>query len=381
MKKFILTLLVLSLLIGTGILLNQPEPPVVTVATLTTGTVEALVANTRAGTIRSCQRSKLSLTTGGTVAELRVKNGDRVEQGQLLLRLWNEDQQARMAQALAQRDAAILAEKEVCDGAARDQREAKRAKTLATKKMLSDEALDSALTRAEMSNHSCARAKVEVNAAQAQWAMQQALLAQTELVAPFAGVVAEINGEIGEFVTPSPPGVPTPPAIDLIADDCLYVRAPIDEVDAAGIQIGMPVRITLDAFRGKYFNGEVTRIAPYVQDYEKQARTVDVEAKFTPLPNDVKLLVGYSADIEVILKHQDKVLRVPTETIFDQSQVLRLNAEGLLEQVQITAGLSNWTWTEVSAGLQAGDLILLSLDTPGAQAGAKVVVATDAAKP
>lgn len=381
MKKVILTLLVLAALVALGMYFNRPEPPSVSVATLATGAVEALVANTRAGTIRSCQRSKLSLTTGGTVAELLVKNGDRVTQGQVLLRLWNEDQKARLAQAQAQREAANLAVQEICDAAARDQRDAKRSKTLATKNMLSEDALDTSQTRAGISTHSCARAKVEAQAAQAHLAMQQALLAQTELVAPFAGVVAEINGEVGEFVTPSPPGVPTPPAVDLIADDCLYVRAPIDEVDAAAIQVGMPARITLDAFRGKIFAGEVTRIAPYVQDYEKQARTVDVEAKFTPTPEDVALLVGYSADVEVILDRHDPVLRLPTEAIFDQNQVLVVNADNVLEQRELKTGLANWTWTEALEGVNAGERVLLSLDTPGATAGAHVTVLSDTPKP
>lgn len=374
MKKTVILVILVALVGGIVLWLNRPEVPSVTVATLSNGSVEALVANTRAGTIRSCQRSKLSLTAGGTVAELHVQNGDRVTKGQLLLRLWNEDQKARRDQALAQRNAAELAVREICDGAARDSRDASRAEALARKKVISDDALDISRTRAEISAHSCERAKVEVQAARAQLDLQEALLKQTELVAPFAGIVAEINGEVGEFVTPSPPGIITPPAVDLIADDCLYVRAPIDEVDAAAITVGMPARITLDAFRGKIFTGTVSRIAPYVQDYEKQARTVDVEARFKPVPQDIKLLVGYSADIEVILEDRSDVLRIPTEAIFEGNQVLVLNGDGVLEQREFEPSIANWTWTEARAGLQSGERVLLTLDTPGAEAGAKVKV-------
>ena len=59
-----------------------------------------------------------------------------------------------------------------------------------------------------------------------------ALRDRTELRAPFDGTVAEINGELGEVVTPSPIGVATLPAVDLMDISCLYVSAPIDEVDA-----------------------------------------------------------------------------------------------------------------------------------------------------
>src|SRR5690606_17948138 len=106
----------------------------------------------------------------------------------------------------------------------------------------------------------------------------------------------------------------------------------------------------------------------------KQARTVDVEARFEPMPGDVRLLVGYSADVEVILSRQDDSLRVPTEAVFDQNQVLVVNGEHVLEKRQFEPGLGNWTWTEVRSGLQPGDQVLLSLDTPGAVEGARVAI-------
>jgi HlyD family secretion protein len=59
------------------------------------GLVESTIANTRAGTIEACQRTKLSTITGGRIEVLAVKEGDRVEKGQLLMKLWNDDQQAQ----------------------------------------------------------------------------------------------------------------------------------------------------------------------------------------------------------------------------------------------------------------------------------------------
>ncbi len=372
MKKLPLLLLVTA---SAAVAWWQLKPDALIAVSATTvgkGSVALLVANTRAGTVRACQRSKLSLTSGGTVAALHVQNGDRVTQGQLLMSMWDQDQQARVLQALAQLQVAELSKAERCDTSARAAREASRAQSLAKQKLLSDEALDQALTNAELTRHSCQRADAEISVANAQLALQQALLSQTQLLAPFAGVVAEINGEMGEFVTPSPPGIVTPPAVDLIDDSCLYVRAPIDEVDAADIRVGMPVVVTLDAYRGRQFAATVSRIAPYVQDYEKQARTVDVEARFNQHPDDIVLLIGYSADMEIVLKQQDDVLRLPTEAIFAQDQVLVVGQDQRLEQRSINTGISNWRWTEISGGLREGEQVLLSLDTPGAVAGARV---------
>ncbi len=353
--------------------MSRPDVISVRLAPVTAGVVEATVANTRAGTINACQRSKLSLSIGGQVSELKVKDGDHVKAGQVLLKLWNKDKEAMLATARAHLAESKHQKKEFCHAAALDEREAARQQTLAKRNLSSAEALDSAKTKAQISKLHCEGAGFTINETEANLRLQQALYEQTILVAPFDGVVAEINGEIGEYVTPSPPGVATPPAVDLIADSCLYVRAPIDEVDASVIEVGMPVRITLDAFRGRALEGKVTRIAPYVKDYEKQARTVDVDVYFETPPEDIHLLIGYSADIEVILERQDSRLRIPTEAVLEGQQVLRFNpADGTLEELTFTPGISNWVYTEVKEGLNEGDQILLSLDVDGAKHGALV---------
>ncbi|HLO63990.1 MAG TPA: efflux RND transporter periplasmic adaptor subunit, partial [Azonexus sp.] len=156
-------------------------------------------------------------------------------------------------------------------------------------------------------------------------------------------------------------------------DSCLYVKAPMDEVDAPKIQVGQAVRITLDALPGKTLPGKVRRVAPYVSAVEKQARTVDIEVDFEQPEATGKLLVGYSADVEVILAGRDQVLRVPTAAIQEGGRVLIYNADsGKLEERRIKTGLANWEYTEVVEGLQAGERIVTSLDKEGVKAGAKV---------
>jgi HlyD family secretion protein len=151
---------------------------------------------------------------------------------------------------------------------------------------------------------------------------------------------------------------------------CVYASAPIDEVDAPGIAIGMPVRIALDAFPERRFDGRVRRIAPYVLDREKQARTVDVEVDFDVPAECDCLLPGYSADIEIILQARPEVLRIPTEAILEGNKVYLLTADNLLASRSITAGLTNWSWTEVTEGLRQGDRIVTSVDREGVEAGA-----------
>lgn len=373
MKKTLLIIVSILVVIAIYWQFNREKPIAVRLTKVEQGRVEATVANTRAGTIKACRRSRLSMPTGGQVADLFVDEGDRVEQGQVLIQLWNDDQQARVAEANTRVTAAQESVKETCHNAALDARELRRKQGLAAKKLVSEEVLDAAQTRASVSSFACAKARAGVETAQSTLALQSALLEKTRLRAPFSGVIAEINGEVGEYITPSPPGVATPPAVDLIALDCLYVSAPIDEVDAAAIALNMPARISLDAFRGQVFEGRVSRIAPYVKEFEKQARTVDIEVAFNALPEGLSLLIGYSADIEIILSQRESALRIPTEAVIDGNRVLRYDATTeLLEERQFKPGLSNWTSTEVVEGLSEGDDILLSLDTEGAIEGALV---------
>jgi HlyD family secretion protein len=369
--------LVLAVVAALWMMGRQP-PPQVSLHTVTRGLVEKTVSNTRAGTVEACRRSKLSMPIGGRVDKLHVDEGDQVEAGQVLLALWNLDRKAMRAQSEAQLLAARSRSEKACVESANAAREARRLETLLEKKLASREAAELGRTRAQGSQFACQAARDEEKFAQANLEMNQALLEETYLRAPFGGIVAQINGEVGEYVTPSPPGVATPPAIDLIDYGCLYVNAPIDEVDAGELERGLPARVTLDAFRGETFAATLDRIAPYVLDLEKQARTVEIDVKFTDPAVRSRLLVGYSADIDIILETQNDVLRVPTEAVLENDEVFRYNAaSGKLERVAIGSGLRNWNFTEVTKNLQAGDRIVLSLDVAGLDDGVAVTPADD----
>ncbi|MGB4227092.1 MAG: efflux RND transporter periplasmic adaptor subunit [Candidatus Dechloromonas phosphoritropha] len=353
---------------------SRPKPIPVALKEVATGMVEATLANTRAGTVEACLRTKLSTIIGGRIEYLGVKEGDRVKKGQLLLKLWNDDQQAQAALAETQITLAGRRVEEACIAAVNAEKEAKRQSELRAKGFVSISKEDAARTEAEVRRASCNTAKADVAQAEAKFKATRVEQGRVALYAPFDGTVAKIVGELGEYSTPSPPGVPTPPAIDLIDDSCLYVKAPMDEVDAPKIKIGQPVRITLDALPGKVLPGTVRRVAPYVSAVEKQARTVDVEIEFTQPENTGKLLVGYSADVEIILDGRDNVLRIPTAAIQEGGKVLLFNPDsGKLEERKIKTGLANWEFTEVLEGLVAGDRIVTSLEKEGVKAGAKVM--------
>ncbi len=379
-RRIALALLVLCLLGGAIWWAKRPKPIAVLVATIDQGKVESSIANTRAGTVEACLRTKLSATMGGRIEVLAVKEGDQVKKGQLLMKLWNDDQQAQSTLAQAQVETSRKRVVEACTVAANAEAEAKRQTALFQQGFVSGSRDEQARSEAQARRASCDAAKADVNQAQARVGATQVEQKRTVLYAPFAGTVAKIVGEVGEYSTPSPPGVPTPPAIDLIDDTCLYVRAPMDEVDAPKISAGQPVRISFDALPKQSFPGKVKRVAPYVSAVEKQARTVDIEAVLDTDKTPPKLLVGYSADVEVVLAVRDNVVRVPTSALQEGGRVLVAGTDGTLQERKIKGGLANWEFTEVLEGLAAGDKVVTSLEREGVKPGAAYVVDDKAKK-
>ena len=353
---------------------SRPEPVAVTLVTAERGPVAATVTNTRAGTVDACRRAGLSPALGGQIARLPVKDGDRVEAGALLLELWNADIKAELT--LSERDAraARSRARESCVVADVAKRDAERTAKLRADRLASEEAADQAEGKAQSTAAGCAASEDAARVADARVDVTKAHLERTQLYAPFAGVIAEINGELGEFVTPSPVGIPTPPTVDLIDATCLYISAPIDEVDAPRVRAGLPARISLDAFPDRTFPGHVRRVAPYVLDQEKQARTVEIEAVFDDAEK-AGLLAGYSADVEVVLEERDGVLRLPTPVILPDKTVLVYDdATGRIASRAVETGIANWEFTEIVHGVEQGDRVVSSIDRDGVVDGALVSV-------
>ena len=326
-------------------------------------TVEHTVSNTRAGTIDACRRSKMSPAMGGHIDSLPVKEGDEVKKDQVLLELWNKEAKARV-------QAAEMNAKQVCILSERAEKNAQRKTELRQKDLASEDETEIAVSNAASQSAACDAALANVK-------VTQASLERTMLIAPFNGVVAEIEGELGEYVTPSPVGVATKPTVDLIDSSCIYISAPIDEIDAPEVHSGMKARIMMDAFGDQEFPATVRRVAPYVLDLEKQARTVEIEAVFDN-PDKV-LLPGYSADIEVIIDRSENTLSIPTQAVMRDNFIYLIDSEKLVKK-QIEVGLSNWQYTEVTKGLTIEDQIVLSVDREGVKAGVQVEVEKDEAE-
>lgn len=375
MKRWLFVLLVLAALAVLAWRVTRPQPLAVRVAAAAPGEVRATVANTRVGTVEACRRARMSPAAAGQVAVLNVDEGQHVAAGEVLLEIWNRDLAAQLELAQTEATQVQAQAREACAVASGARREAERQAKLRRNKLVAEEVADDAQTRADSAAAACdgARAAMRVSAARIDVARET--LERTVLRAPFPGVVAELDVKLGEFLTPSPPGIATMPAVDLIDPACIYVSAPIDEVDAPRIATGMAACVSLDAFADKVCDASVRRIAPYVLDREKQARTVEVEVAFGPAVDTTRFLPGYSADIEVLVDHRDEVLRVPSEAIIEGDHVLVFDAtRGVLERRDVETGLANWEYTEIRRGLEAGAQVVTSTGRAGVVDGAAVTL-------
>jgi HlyD family secretion protein len=354
---------------------TRPKPVAVVIQTVMRGTVEKTVSNTRAGTVKACRRAKLSPSIGGQIATLGIHEGDTVKDGQVLMTLWNKDRVAEVTLAERESQAAAARADAACLEADISRREATRQVKLHASGAISAEQVDRAQTDAKIRQADCQAAQASARMSQARLGVARANLERTRLIAPFDGVIAQINGELNEYVTPSPPGIPTPPAVDIIDSSCFYVTAPIDEVDAPAITVGMPARIHIDAFGQRRFEGRVRRVASYVLDREKQARTVDVEVAFANPADLSVLLAGYSADAEIILKVHHDTLFVPTQAVVDGKRVWIYDPKShRLKSRSVTIGIANWDHTEILIGVAEKEKVVVTVDRPGIADGALAVI-------
>ena len=357
----------------------RPAAVRVTVFRAAPGRVEETVTNSKAGTVKSRRRATLSTEVGGRVRDLPARKGARARRGDVLVRLADDDYRAQVLVQESAVTAAKAGRVESCRAAEQLDRDLARNRELAREKIVSAELLDQLQSRRDSAAAACEAAAARIAQAEAAREVARVALEKTVLRAPFDGIVADVTTEVGEWITPSPPGLPIPPVIVLIDDTAIYISAPMDEVDVAKVRVGQVVRITIDAYPNRSFPGKVARVAPYVLDVQEQNRTFEIEAELDDAAFARKLPPGTSADVEVILASRDGVLRIPSYALLEGGRVLVVEKERLVSRA-VKTGLKNWQFAEVAEGLAAGDLVTVSLDRAEVKEGARVRIEAETKK-
>jgi HlyD family secretion protein len=382
-RRWLRFLVTLAALVVVGLVLKytafRPVEIPVTVFRVARGTVEETVTNSKAGTVKSRRRAMLSPEIAGRIEELYVREGDRVEEGQALLRLAGEDYRAQVVLQERALDSARAVKREACLTTEHAEREYQRSLRLAQENIISQELIDRRQSERDVTAAACEAAAARAREAEAARDVAQVNLSKTVLYAPFDGIAAEVTTEVGEWISPSLPGIPVSAAVELIQTTTTYISAPLDEVDLGKVLAGQPVRATLDAYRGRSFPGRVVRVAPYVLDVEEHSRTFEIEVELEDRDLAATMLPGASADVEIILEARADVVRIPSYALIEGDHVFVVN-DGTIVAQKVTPGLKNWDFTEVTSGLEVDELVVVSVDRIEVTEGARVRVAGETLK-
>jgi HlyD family secretion protein len=179
---------------------------------------------------------------------------------------------------------------------------------------------------------------------------------QTVLRAPFTGLVTRTLVNVGEFV-----GIGKPIA-HLVDPTSLHVKAVVDEADALKVRVGQPAWVTMDVFQGTRLQGRVTDISPVISSARQESRTSEVKIRLDD--SAIALRPGFSADIEIIVEELPNVLRLPTHVILERERgkYVYVMRDGRVRERTVQVGASNWDFSQIVAGLQEGDRVIIPVD-------------------
>lgn len=200
-----------------------------------------------------------------------------------------------------------------------------------------------------------AAAEAEVEQARLSLADAQEALAAATVEAPFAGVVTAVFVTEGEIASG--------PVVELIDDSALSVVLQVDEADVGALSVGQPATVTLSTWSDTEIPGEITAIAPGARTTQGSS-LVTYEVRVGLGETDLPVRAGMTAEATLVTAEREDVLLVPNRAIRVNRQngtysVLLVTGE-TTQEVPVTIGLRDDENTQITSGLNAGDVLVLN---------------------
>ncbi|WP_263365833.1 efflux RND transporter periplasmic adaptor subunit [Edaphobacter bradus] len=341
------------------------------------------------GKVQPITKVEVKSKASGIVTHLYTDINAHVKQGQLLAQL---DQVEILAQVNAQKAQLAAAESNARAAQAAIQYDKvnaqapdlpmyehtyKRNLEMSKDGVVSQQALDDAqqkyLAAANTRDKAVAQITVDtskLHQAQAQVQQSQASLKQLEeqlsyttITSPMDGVILSRDVELGDAVSSILVMGSTATLVMTIGDTRqVYVQGKVDESDIGKVYLGQPARIKVESFKEKTFQGQVTKIAPLGVEKDN-VTTFEVRVSIDNPGGELK--ANMTANAEILLDEHKNVLTVPEQAvIYDKNRNASVEVPDSKEKkgrrkVDIKAGISNGTRTEVLSGLNSGDTVIL----------------------
>jgi membrane fusion protein (multidrug efflux system) len=291
------------------------------------------------GNIKGAMEFKLSFEVPGVMSSINYREGERYEEGALLMSLRQDDILLRLKRAQAE---LRKAETEVHI----NQDKIEEHEKLLAMGAIPKGTLDKVKLEADKAKFDSEAARLEVKA-------NEAMLEKSNLYAPSAGMIGELNIEEGETVTPN-----TLLGTHIMTE-YVYAEFGIVERDVNKIALGQKAKVFVDAYPDKSFEGVIENLSPIVTG---TSRTATAKVR---IENPERLLLpGMFARIRILLYSKKNTLVVPTDAVQGnegEQFVYVVNSEkGVVEKRAVTIGYKRPDYSQVDAGLSEGEVIAVT---------------------
>ncbi|MBK6673240.1 MAG: efflux RND transporter periplasmic adaptor subunit [Proteobacteria bacterium] len=348
--------------------------------------VQVVVAT---GRVISTSRVQVGSEVTGTVIERRVKEGDVVKPGDVLLVLRADDLEARVRQAEAAlrelqastrpQSSASLRQAEA--QLAQASRERQRRADLFARQLVSREILEQAEEAEAVARAVADKARLAADAAspgstaeiqlREQVAAARAQRAKAVIRAGIAGIVLTRNAEPGDLVQPGRV------LFEIARGGDTEIEVPVDEKNLAALAVGQVAQCIADAWPDRPFRGVVNYIAPGV---DAARGTVTIRLRVDPPPDYLRQDMTVSVNVET--GRRERALAVPNDALLleaDGTRAVLAVRDGHLQRVPVRLGLAGLAMSEVLEGVASGDQVLSgAAGVTGVAAGDRVRVGLEA---
>lgn len=359
-----IVLILLLLLVAFGVFRWWQGPQVTGYTLEPMPLVQSVVAT---GQVITVSRAQVGSEVTGVVLERRVKEGDRVKPGDLLVVLKSDELAAQVRQAeVALNELATNRRPQASAELASAKAQLEQASREATRRrnaeagILSAEEIEQAVEaeRVARNNYETVRLKaaalapgqVEEASLREQLSVAQAQLAKTKIRATVAGTVLTRDVEPGDLVQPGRT------LFTIAMDGNTEIRVPLDERNLSRLALPQKATAIADAYPDKPFPARINFIAPSI---DPQRGTVEVRLSVDPVPDFLRQDMTVSVNVET--GRRDRTLAIPNDALGkvqgDQATVL-LVRDSKIQRQKVKLGLRGLAMSEVISGLKVGDQVL-----------------------
>jgi RND family efflux transporter MFP subunit len=318
------------------------------------------------------QRVAIVARVTGYVGKVPVDRGSVVKEGDLLATVTAPELDDQRRKCLAD---VKVAEADIASARANADLQtltARRVTALVADRAVSMQEADEARARELVARAAAAQAEAKLAAARENLASTETWLSYTAVAAPFGGVVMDRWVHPGAFVS----AAEKTPLFELVDGSTIRAVVCVPETDAPWIQVGLtPVRVSVPELPGGARPGTVSRSATAL---DPRTRTLRIEVDLANKAGD--LLPGMFGQAALVLEVRKDAVTVPSTAVVraDGDPAVLVVQEGRLRRRTIHAGLDDGKLTEVTSGLEPGEVV--AAQARGLSDGALVKLLEPAAK-